>query len=193
MVWQLSCCVQYIRVHIHETNSSYTWAICLFNPISTTINLTESGDLYATEYIRNCIVTASHDLENHVEFQKTFKKFEEFLTSTEFETLVENACKKRTNNEVWKFLLFYIKMVKRLLFKLHGLAISCCNLTLQRKWYSTFLALTEWNIIECDRFILLIYTIFSIEILMYALYLWEISGTKTDVPGTATGQDNTGD
>ena len=90
-------------------------------------NLTESGDLYATEYISNCA------LKNHVEFQKTFKKFEESLTSTDFETLVKNACKKRTNNEVLKFLLVYIKMVKRLLFKIHGLATSCCTLTLQRK------------------------------------------------------------
>ena len=96
-------------------------------------NLTESGDLYATEYISNCIVTASRALKNHVEFQKTFKKFEESLTSTDFETLVKNACKKRTNNEVLKFLLVYIKMVKRLLFKIHGLATSCCTLTLQRK------------------------------------------------------------
>ena len=65
--------------------------------------LTDSGDLYATKYIRNCILTASHALENNVQFQKLFKKFEESLTPTEFDTLVENACKKRTNNEVLKF------------------------------------------------------------------------------------------
>ena len=90
-------------------------------------DLTVSGDLNATEYLRNCIVTATRALENHVEFQKAFKKFEESLTSTEFETLVENACNKRTNNKVLKFLLVYIKMVKRLLFKLHRFAASLCR------------------------------------------------------------------
>ena len=103
-------------------------------------DLTDSDDLYATEYIRNCIVTASRALENHVEFQNAFKKSEESLTFTEFEILVENACKKRTNNEVLKFLLFYIKMVKRLLFKLHDLATSYCTLTLQRKSCWIFVA-----------------------------------------------------
>ena len=90
-------------------------------------DLTVSGDLNATEYLRNCIVTATRALENHVEFQKAFKKFEESLTSTEFETLVENACCKRTNNKVLKFLLVYIKLVKRLLFKLHSFAASLCR------------------------------------------------------------------
>ena len=90
-------------------------------------DLTVSGDLNATEYLRNCIVTATRALENHVEFQKAFKKFEESLTSTEFETLVENACYKRTNNKNLKFLLVYIKMVKRLLFKLHSFSASLCR------------------------------------------------------------------
>ena len=36
MVGQLSCCVRNNRVHTYETNSSYTWATCLSNPVSTT-------------------------------------------------------------------------------------------------------------------------------------------------------------
>ena len=61
--------------------------------------------------------TANRTLEknDHFECQRTFKKYEESLTSMKFETLIEIGCKKRTNNEVLKFLLVYIGMVKRLL------------------------------------------------------------------------------
>ena len=62
----------------------------------------ESGDLYATQDITSFIETANRSLEksDHVKFQSTIKKFEEYLTSREFETLVEKDCKKKANNEV---------------------------------------------------------------------------------------------
>ena len=64
--------------------------------------LNESGDSYATQDITSFTETANLSLEksDHVEFQRTIKKFEEYLTSREFGTLVERGCKKRANNKV---------------------------------------------------------------------------------------------
>ena len=78
--------------------------------------LTQSGDLYITEDITSYIETANRALEknDYVKFQRAFMKFEESLTSMKFETLVENSCKKRKNQEVLQFFLVYIRMVKRL-------------------------------------------------------------------------------